>query len=119
MTNAVRTSCVQPSAIVVPGLGATDQWSGYSSLDERNLAESTAGSDPSTSLSAKSEKEIIRLSRTPRVLARFITIREIHVLNDERSSNRSIPLRTASQASCTTSSATALFETKTFATGTR
>jgi len=44
-----------------------------------------------------------------RVLARFITIREIHVLKEERSSNRSMPLSTASHASCTTSSATALF----------
>src|SRR5438876_12366393 len=65
------------------GLGATDQWSGYSSLDEWNLAESTAGSASSTSLSAKSEKETIRLSRPLRVLANLISIREIHVSHDD------------------------------------
>ncbi len=61
------------------------------------------------------ENVTVRLSRTPRVRAMFITIREIQVLNEDRSSNRSIPLKTASHASCTTSSATPLFETKKFA----
>src|SRR5207249_6840176 len=104
------SSCVSGSEY--QDRGAMDQWSGYSSVAALNRAGSTAGSGRPASSSANSEKATIRLSRTPRVLARFITIREIHVLNEDRPSNRSIPFKTASHASCTTSSATALFETK-------
>ena len=47
----------------------------------------------------------------PRVLARFVRIRKIHVFSDERPSKRSIPSRTASHVSAATSSAAAWFET--------
>ena len=53
----------------------------------------------------------LRPSRCPRVFAMFVRIRKIHVRNDDRPSNRSIPFSTPSQASCTTSSATACDDT--------
>jgi hypothetical protein len=53
----------------------------------------------------------VRDSRSPRVLAVLTTIRITHVLREERPSNRSRPFRTPTQASCTTSSATAREDT--------
>ena len=49
----------------------------------------------------------MRASRTPRRRAAFTTMRMIQVLSEDRPSNPSRPLRTPSQASCTTSSAVA------------
>ena len=53
----------------------------------------------------------MRPSRSARVLALLVRMRKIQVFSDERSSKRSIPVSTASHASCTTSSATARLET--------
>ena len=47
----------------------------------------------------------VRASRAPRVRARLARMRKIHVLSDERPSKPSSPRITASQVSCTTSSA--------------
>ena len=49
----------------------------------------------------------MRPSRAPLVFARLVRIRKSQVFRLERSSKRSIPLSTASQVSCTTSSAVA------------
>ena len=58
-------------------------------------------------LGASDAKGTERASRAPRVLAMLTTMRRIQVRSDERPSKRSMPLRTPSQASWTTSSATA------------
>ena len=58
----------------------------------------------------------MRPSRCPRVLARLVRIRKSQVFRLDRSSKRSIPLRTASQVSCTTSSAVPLSRTYIWAT---
>ena len=55
---------------------------------------STAGSSASSD-----EKGSERPSRMPRVFARFVRMRKIHVFSEERPSKRSIPSRTASQVS--------------------
>jgi hypothetical protein len=60
---------------------------------------------------AADENGTERRSRSPRVFAMFVRIRNIQVLSDERPSNRSIPFSTPIQVSCTTSSATAALGT--------
>jgi len=67
----------------------------------------TDGPSASTSAPASAENGTERASRTARVLARLATMRCSHVPSEERPSKRSMPRRTPSQASCTTSSATA------------
>ena len=64
------------------------------------------------SCSAIAENGISRRSRSALVFARFVRMRKIQVLRDERRSNRSMPWSTASQVSCATSSATARSRTK-------
>ena len=54
---------------------------------------------------------MLRASRSPRLIAMLTTMRMIQVFSDERPSKRSMPLRTPSHASCTTSSATARVRT--------
>ena len=54
---------------------------------------------------------MVRASRSPRVRARLATIRRIQVFSEDRPSKRLRPCRTPSQASCTTSSATARVRT--------
>ncbi len=54
---------------------------------------------------------MVRASRAPFVLARLIRIWKIQVVIEERPSNEGRPPRTASQVSCTTSSADASVDT--------
>ena len=64
------------------------------------------------------ENGTLRASRPPLVIALFMTIRKIHVLSDDRPSNRSRPRITPSQASWTTSSAASFVATYAMATRT-
>ena len=80
------------------------QWPGYASPLPRKRSRGTAGSSPS---GASAVNGTVRASRTPRVFALLTRIEMIHVLIEERPSKRSSPWITASQVSCTTSSATA------------
>ena len=57
--------------------------------------------------SEMAENGTVRASRAPTVRARFTSIRKIHVFTEQRPSNRWKPSNSASQVSCTTSSATA------------
>ena len=63
------------------------------------------GSSPPVSAATTAENGTLRASRSPRVLARLVRMRNSQVFNVERSSKRSRPLTTASHVSCTTSSA--------------
>ena len=54
---------------------------------------------------------MLRASRWPRVFAVLTRIRKIHVRSDDLPSNPSSPFSTPTQASCTTSSATARVDT--------
>ncbi len=76
----------------------------------------TAGSSSPSSGPARLENGTLRPSRWPRVFAVLVRIRKIQVRSDERPSKRSIPAITPSQASCTTSSATAREDTYIIAT---
>ena len=77
---------------------------------DRNRSGSTDGST-SGSAAQTEEKGTLRASRCPRVFAVFTRIRKIHVRSDERPSKPSSPFSTPTQASWTTSSATARVET--------
>ena len=89
-------------------LGGAAQCPGKRVSSPRNRSGSTAGSDSSPTTA---ENGIDRPSRWPRVFAMFVRMRKIQVLRLERPSKAPIPLRTASQVSCTTSSATARLAT--------
>ena len=71
----------------------------------------TAASGPPTSSAATPANGTVRPSRTARVFAWLMRMRKIQVLSDERPSNAQRPWITPTQVSCTTSSATARFET--------
>jgi hypothetical protein len=62
-----------------------------SSVGSKNRSGSTAGGPPASARAQASENGRLRRSRCPRVRARLISIREIHVFNDERNSKRRSP----------------------------
>src|SRR5262249_47634191 len=93
--------------------GGTAQCPGKRSPSPRKRSGGTVASLRS---SPRDAKGTLRASRPPRVLAVLVTIRKSHVFSDDRPSNRSIPLRTPSQASWTTSSATDRLDTNICAT---
>ncbi len=77
----------------------------------RKRSGSTVGR-PFPSSSATLRSTTVRLSRTPRDLARLTRMENVQVRSDARPSKRSNPFSMPSQASCTLSSADWLVDTK-------
>ena len=108
-TSRVSDAARRSSGTPVQAAGTVDQWPAKVSPAPRKRSGSNDGA--SRSSPASDANGTLRHSRWPLVFAMLLTIRRIHVRSDERPSNRSMPCSTPSQASCTTSSATACEET--------
>ena len=104
----VSVASARSSGIPRQSNGSVDQCPS-DSPDDWNAPGSNVGA--SRSSPASDANGTLRLSRWPRVFAVLTRIRKIHVRSDERPSNPFKPRSTPSQASCTTSSATASVDT--------
>lgn len=91
--------------------GLVAQCPSYGELLSRNRSESTARSSPAIS-DDSAENGTVRPSRSARVFALLVRMRNIQVLSEDRPSNRLMPRNTPSHASWATSSATVRSVTK-------
>jgi RNA polymerase sigma-70 factor (ECF subfamily) len=108
LTNTAKTRAVREGRSIPFSVLAGDEEDGPSVDPDRFLGPDERFPGHWSSPPASAESGIERPSRTARVLAVLVRIRNSHVFRDERPSNRSTPVRTASHVSWTTSSATAL-----------